>query len=309
MRPTLMKSLITFLSAILLSSGISFSQSQNSIEEDGGKENSHMRYRDSISIRNHHQRGDRNKNRRGPREKRADQIDSVKLAPFKAMEMPTNGTTVKYRAAVVSGSSDNSPALVVYLHGKHGSGNDNIRQMDNQGIYAIYDYFADNKISAIVLVPQCSEEYNWSGRRGRQKGIGSTGYNKYVKELIDKCVLSMGIDTTRIYVLGPSMGGGGVWNMLDCYPGFFAGALSASGSSTGCKIENLAQTPVISTLGTEETQATVESFQKTVNDINAKGGNAKFEALEGLTHPQACAAAFSPDRLKWVFSNQKGTIK
>lgn len=299
-----MKSVITFLSVILLSSGIAFSQSQSDVEY-GGKENPHMRYRERTPNRNHNQRGDRNKNRRGPREEKAVRIDSVKLTPFKAMEMSTTGATVKYRAAVVSGSSDKSPALVVYLHGKHGSGDDNIRQMDNQGVFAIYDYLSDNKISAVVLVPQCPEEYNWSGGRSRKNGNASAGYNKFVKELIDNCVSSMGIDTGRIYILGPSMGGGGVWNMLDCYPGFFAGALSASGSSRGCRIENLAQTPVISTLGTEETQASVESFQKTVDEINAKGGKAKFEALEGLTHPQACGAAFSPERLEWVFSNSK----
>ena len=39
--------------------------------------------------------------------------------------------------------------------------------------------------------------------------------------------------------------------------------------------------------------------------LNEHGGEARFEALEGLRHSQATQAAFTDNRLQWVFAHRK----
>ena len=137
---------------------------------------------------------------------------------------------VRYRAAVNWNADGNPLALVVYLHGNSGSGDDNLSQMGHAGIYSIYDYLKAQHVNAVLVVPQCPEQFSWAGVTGRDGEVRAKPFNPYVKALIDSCVTAMGIDRSRIYLLGASMGAQGVWKMLEDNPDTFAAAFCASGS-------------------------------------------------------------------------------
>lgn len=130
-------------------------------------------------------------------------VDPSLLASFKAREYVVNGQTIRYREAINSTNSRKAPCLVIFLHGHSGSGDDNQSQMANQGINAILNYLKKSKTQAIMLVPQCPKEYTWSGMEGGNK---NKGHNPYIKSLIDHYVTTMGIDVSKIYILGASMG-------------------------------------------------------------------------------------------------------
>ena len=244
-------------------------------------------------------RSKRNKPQKGLRRMT---VDSVRLAPFKAMEYTIDGQKVRYRAAFTAPSSD-APIIVVYLHSKSGSGNDNLSQMSNRGIYSIYDYLSENKINALMLVPQCPSGRSWAGNYENEDS--SMGYNRYEKVLIDSCMSAMGADKTRVFIFGASMGTSGVWHMINDYPGFFAAAFCASGASRDCNPNSLLKTPVYSTIGSEEGERNKASFKSLIDWLNANGGDAKFETLEGLNHPEACNKAFTPERIEWVLCHSK----
>ena len=159
-----------------------------------------------------------------------------------------DGRVVRYRMATIKGKSCNPAALVIYLHGGSGRGEDNQAQMRGHGIGAIYHFLVSNDINALMIVPQCPSECSWSGN----EGADDMPFTPFVKRLIDHYTTQTGIDTTRIYLLGASMGGAGVWHMLNDYPGTFAAALAASGGARGCDRDALLDTPVYSTYGTEE---------------------------------------------------------
>ena len=71
-------------------------------------------------------------------------------------------TKVRYRE-VLTAPTDTAPAaIVIYLHGGSGAGNDNEQQLRSPGIGDIYDYLTEQGIKAYFIVPQCEEECSWS---------------------------------------------------------------------------------------------------------------------------------------------------
>ena len=223
------------------------------------------------------------------------------LTTFERKELNMDGRVVRYRMATIKGESCNPAALVIYLHGGSGRGEDNQAQMRGHGIGAIYHFLVSNDINALMIVPQCPSECSWSGN----EGADDMPFIPFVKRLIDHYTTQTGIDTTRIYLLGASMGGAGVWHMLNDYPGTFAAALAASGGAGGCDRDALLDTPVYSTYGTEEGDRKINEMLSLTAWLNEHGGEARFEALEGLRHSQATQAAFTDNRLQWVFAHRK----
>lgn len=70
--------------------------------------------------------------------------------------------TLQYRKANISGLGDKA-ALVIYLHGGSGKGNDNEAQMQEPGINAISTWLYTNNRKAIMLAPQCPTNMSWLG--------------------------------------------------------------------------------------------------------------------------------------------------
>jgi len=62
---------------------------------------------------------------------------------------------IRYQVMENDIKSKASNALVIYLHGRSGSGNDNQKQMEQPGVSAIAKYLKKNKISSYFIVPQC----------------------------------------------------------------------------------------------------------------------------------------------------------
>lgn len=62
---------------------------------------------------------------------------------------------LKYRQLFNNPDSTGNPALVVFLHGGHARGDDNLSQIKLPAVNDIKDYILKNGIPAYFLVPQC----------------------------------------------------------------------------------------------------------------------------------------------------------
>ena len=246
------------------------------------------------------------------------QTESDLLGVFGDKALELQGKKLRYREVLTAPQDTAQPFLVIYLHGGSGGGSDNKKQMMSPAVGKIYDYLNGNNIKAYFLVPQCPGNASWNGDAPRQRNRGGRpspgerrprepqqceAYNKYVKALADYYVREFGVDSTRVYVFGSSMGGQGVWYLLADYPDFFAAAMVASGGYRGYNATQLARTPIICTRGTLETRS--EQVKQLIDDINLFGGNAVFQLLEGLDHHEATSAAFTPERIEWVLSHRR----
>ena len=213
--------------------------------------------------------------------------------------------------------SDLKPALIIYLHSNSGSGTDNKKQMTQVSAGNIEKYIKDNKIPAYFLVPQCDDDASWSGfnppprHRGRpspgmqrpQEPVKCPSYNKYVKALADHYVRELGADSTRIYVFGASMGGDGVWHLINDYPQYFAAVMAAAGAYRGFGLSNIARTPILCTKGTRERK--YQEYVQTIEDIKLLGGEVNFQPLKNYDHRSTVDESFTPERIEWVLSHRR----
>ena len=68
---------------------------------------------------------------------------------FKPMEH--NG--LLYQESVFCNDAKGKIPLIIYLHGRHASGNDNQRQLSQAGVQEIEKYLRKNAVSAYFLAP------------------------------------------------------------------------------------------------------------------------------------------------------------
>jgi predicted peptidase len=214
----------------------------------------------------------------------------VEAQEFKPMEH--NG--LLYQEMANRTSETEPPALIIYLHGKHASGNDNQKQLNQTGVRNISEYIEKNRITAYFLVPQCPEDHEWDGRDD------SSSYADEVEELIAFYLSTKDVDTCKIYICGVSMGACGCWKLLNDKPNQFAAALIASGQAHRAYPSDFTATPLYVTVGSNE--RSYDALTWFTSQIQKEGGNVRFDVLKGLEHREACDKAFSAKRIKWLFS-------
>lgn len=217
---------------------------------------------------------------------------------FQSLSHNFAGTSLGYRKAkVLCADTATSKALVIYLHGGSSCGTDNTTQMKEPGIDSIANYLVRHKMSSVFIVPQCPD---------RNKGWGALAMN--VKALLDFTAHVEGIDTTRIYIFGGSMGGTGTWKMTSTFPGYFSGAMPCATNPKGMVAENVAKTPVYNVMGladkimNDDVRAIAEDF---ISQLEALGDDVRYEAVEGWSHETTCIQSYTTARLDWVFSHRK----
>lgn len=220
--------------------------------------------------------------------------DVAKLSNFAAKSLDGD---ILYREAEVNIDADKPAALVIFLHEAAGRGNDNTKQMQQEGIYSILNFMKNNGINGYFAVPQCPENQYWA------VSTDAEPYAEKVMNLIYYYKSEKGVDPSRIYLFGVSMGSTGVWELLNSHPQTFAAALAASGISRGTNALSIANTPIYSTVGEKEGSEKYQIFHAAIHQAQLNGGDAKLDKLKGLNHQDACAKAFTNERLKWVFGH------
>lgn len=218
---------------------------------------------------------------------------SVPETTFSKESFSEGDMTLQYRKATISGLGDKA-SLVIYLHGGSSKGDDNETQMQEPSINTISTWLSDNKLKAIMIVPQCPQDKAWTG--SMQDAIV-----RLIQTYIDQGM----VDTSRIYILGGSMGGTGTWNIISKHPELFAAAMPVAGNPTGLDAEAVSATPLFTVMGTADKLmkiSNVENFLKKMDNYNAEY---MFDLEEGWTHEDVCKNSYTGERLDWIFRHTK----
>jgi predicted peptidase len=143
----------------------------------------------------------------------------------KEMYVNKNAERLPYRLfAPIGYSSANSYPLVLWLHGGEGRGNDNIKQItrgNEKGTHVWISSEVQSKFPAFVLAPQCPEGENCPDPELHQP----TTALQLALEILASVEKQFAIDPDRIYIVGQSMGGLGVWSLLQTHPEKWAAAV------------------------------------------------------------------------------------
>jgi predicted peptidase len=161
----------------------------------------------------------------------------------------SNGKKLPLQEFVVNGDYEARLPFILFLHGAGERGNDNLAQT-KVGLPILMETLKSAGLEHYVLwAPQCPGNHRWTEVDWR--AVVHTMRNnptwpmQVLMNGIDSLVLNtQTIDTTRMYIVGLSMGGYGTWEYIARQPYRFASAMPVCGGGDIAQAENNTQTAV-----------------------------------------------------------------
>lgn len=188
-----------------------------------------------------------------------------------------------------SPNTDGNLPLIIYLHGA-GSRGAELSQMSYAG--PIGELEKGRNIPARMVAPQC---------------CGDTWFELF-ETLIDfaeNTANESGVDKSRIYLTGVSMGAYAAWQLAMTKPDMFAALVPVCGGGMYWNAARLKNMPVWAFHGALDDDVLPEESIKMVRGINKNGGNAKITVFAKADH-NACDPAFALDEMwDWMFGKSK----
>ncbi|MFD1630924.1 prolyl oligopeptidase family serine peptidase [Pseudopedobacter beijingensis] len=207
--------------------------------------------------------------------------------------------------------------LVIFLHGRGESGNDNEKQLLHGS-----SLFLDSKnrvaFPAIVVFPQCAADSYWANvkiktdEQGKRhflfrKGGKPTKSMSLLSKYFDSIKQEQYIDPDRIYIMGLSMGGMGTLEMLRRKPDEIAAAVAICGGDNISKVRKYAHKVKLWVFHGEKDDIVSPIFSENiVAELKKQGANPRFTIYPNANHNSWDSAFAEKDLLFWLFNQQKG---
>lgn len=184
-------------------------------------------------------------------------------------------------------------ALVVLLHGRSGSGTDNLAQLANPAVKSLFAYVEQTGKRVLVLLPQAPQRGGWSA------------VEENLARLVSSKIREYHIPADKVYISGVSMGGGGVYSLMAKHPGLFSKAVLVS---AGGRAE-LARKMKGQFLLIHGEQDRVIPFARAEQMAQALAQNKAVQVvlwpLAGRGHIDGAQAAYSANTWNWLFEGEK----
>ncbi|MBQ0164036.1 MAG: dienelactone hydrolase family protein [Bacteroidales bacterium] len=191
----------------------------------------------------------------------------------------------------VAGKDTARVPLIVFLHGASLQGSD-LKRVERYGPLDAVHKGLD--IPAYVLAPQCRGGWN------AQKVMNTVQWVKSQHR----------IDSTRVYVIGMSMGGYGTLDFASAYASQVAAAIGICGG-VNAPIDPLATLPLWILHGTADRPVPISCSERVVQRIRQinKGERLIFTRLPGIDHGQPARLFYRHEMYEWLLEhnlNQEG---
>ena len=176
--------------------------------------------------------------------------------------------------------------LVIFLHGRSLCG----RNLANVRRYGCIDAIErGRKIDAVIVAPQTQN--TWKPDK--------------VHEVYDWVKTHCAIDTTRVYVLGMSLGGYGTINYTASYPETVAAAMALCGGASIKGLCGLNEVPLWIIHGTADRDVPLYCSQKVVDEMVQCGDTSLllFDKLRGEAHSKLARIFYLEQTYDWLFSH------
>ncbi|WP_430402885.1 prolyl oligopeptidase family serine peptidase [Fluviicola sp.] len=215
---------------------------------------------------------------------------------------------IKYRLFTPKQKSKVKYPLVIVYHGSGAIGTDNKSQLGLlQKLFASPEIQA--KYPAYVLAPQFptrSSNYAIDTVRNVLRSKSSPCLNS-VLQLIDSLKSNLNIDSSRIYLIGFSMGGSTVINSLFARPELFTAGISIAGIPQFDNTQILNNIPIWLIHGIDDTENPINSDEQFYKEMDSR---IRFWKLKATTHDNIFSALILGETLpKWLFKQKKTKIK
>ncbi len=203
--------------------------------------------------------------------------------------------------------------LIMYLHGSGGLGNDNAKQLTLGNIFGTRVWLLpenQKKFPCYVLAPQTDRgwvHYQFSEKDDVLPKIipGLGDGNRLALETIESLRKEFPIDERRMYVMGQSMGGSGVWNLLRNRPNYFAAAVPICGAQADDDGTGSINTPVWAFHGDADQSVPVTLSRERITARRKAGGHPLYTEYAGVDHNVWRWAFTEPSLITWLFDQRK----
>ncbi len=181
--------------------------------------------------------------------------------------------------------NEHKSPLVIFLHGRSLCG----RNLNMVKKYGVIDAIERGKIvPAIVLAPQ-NPGGAWNARK--------------INDLINWTAKHYAVDTTRIYVLGMSLGGYGTMDFVAAYPHRVAAAMALCGGCYAKNMDGLGEAPLWIMHGTADRAVPISESKRVVNYLKQKGKTnlLRYDWISGGSHGLLARLFYLQQTYDWLF--------
>jgi predicted peptidase len=230
------------------------------------------------------------------------QISDVPL--FDKLLYISNNDTLPYRfLKPVNPQSKKTFPLVIFLHGAGERGRDNEVQIKH-----ITETFLDpdnrSRHACYLLAPQCPKKVSWAVHERNGNTIMKdkpTPVMQLLIELIGQIQKEFPIDSSRIYVVGLSMGGYGTWDLISRLPNRFAAAVPICGGGDPRMVERIKNMPVWAFHGARDKVVSPVQSRVMIESLILAGGTPGYTEYPDVEHDSWVYALREPHLLPWMF--------
>jgi predicted peptidase len=241
----------------------------------------------------------------GPPEPQAKEKPSqLVVGEFIARMHQTAAGTMPYRLYIPRNYTPQQRyPLILWLHGGGGSGNDNARQIAGDQVPGTRTWITPARQRdhpAFVLVPQTVGPL-WADAHSPELGPELTK----VIQILDAISSEFSTDPRRVYALGQSIGGSGVWSLISNAPERFAAAIILCpnpGDLT--RASRAAQMPIWIFQGDGD-GLRVEGSRALVAALRAAGGRPRYTEYPHVGHDIWTRVFAEPQIVPWLFAQRR----
>jgi len=218
-----------------------------------------------------------------------------------------NGERLPYRLFVPTGySPEQKYPLIFWLHGGEGRGSDNLQQIVHTNEKGTHVWIAPGiqlKFPAFVLAPQCPVGENWSDPDLNQPSK-SLELALQTLAVIQK---EFSIDPDRVYLVGQSMGGLGVYSLLQLYPEKWAAAIILTAYDNFTNAKAISRVPLWVFQGDQDPTVPVTMVREMMQQLKKANANLRYTEYHQADHAIGDRAFSEPELIPWLASRKRAS--
>lgn len=182
-------------------------------------------------------------------------------------------------------SQEQTP-VIIFLHGASLCG----RNLDRVRRYGPLDAIVKGReIEALTIVPQ---------------NPGGAWNPKKIMDVLDWVKRNYACDTTRVYVLGMSLGGYGTMDVCATYPDRIAAGMAFCGGSSLKDVSGLGKLPFWIIHGTADRAVPIKQSKVVVEKLKESGNDTRllYDWWQGANHGAPARLFYLRKTYEWLFS-------